>query len=472
MAAQVDEALYVDKMAVHEMSGWVPHVGQMPVVESMARNRVAACGRRFGKSVIGGNEVVPEVYVAHAMQDYLESVGKRREFWIVGPEYSDSEKEFRVTYDTLKRMEFPFDKPGTYNDPHGGDMHISLWDGKFQLHAKSAKYPDTLVGEGLSGVILSEAAKLKERVWTKYLRPTLADFRGWAFMSSTPEGRNWFYRMWQMGQDPTKHEWASWRLPSWLNPHVYPLGIDDPEIESLRTDMTPVAFNQEIGADFSEFVGRVFGDWDEEVHVTDLRFNPSPDWTTYACVDYGFTNPFVWLLLQVGPWGEIHVLKECYLRNHTIPEIAAHLKSRPELTPSGIAAFYPDPAQPGDTRELADSLSITAGGGGGGELKERLDLIRAALMVPKHLRYLPDDHPEKLPQMRVDRSCTQLIHEFGSYRFPERKSEVDTNAPENPLKKDDHGPEALGRFFKGYFGHAGTAQGSTVSRAAIRRGRR
>jgi hypothetical protein len=39
---------------------------------------------------------------------------------------------------------------------------------------------------------------------------------------------------------------------------------------------------------------------------------------------------------------------------------------------------------------------------------------------------------------------------MGEYRYPENKSET-KNEPEAPLKKDDHTPEALGRFMIGHF---------------------
>ena len=104
--------------------------------------------------------------------------------------------------------------------------------------------------------------------------------------------------MWQRGQDPLRRDWWSMRAPSWLNPYVYPLsatddgihavrermqrGIEvipeehgvDPEIAALVGDLTEEAFNQEIGALFTEFVGRVFKDFDEEIHVGDLPFDP------------------------------------------------------------------------------------------------------------------------------------------------------------------------------------------------------
>lgn len=461
---------------VYSKLGYNPHPCQQQVLESPVRNRVVAAGRRFGKSDIGGHELVPEALATRDIAEILKLEGKRREFWIVGPEYSDSEKEFRVAYNSLSALQVPFDHPGTYNNPLASDMHISLWGGAFQIHAKSAKHPETLVGEGLSGVILSEAAKLKERVWNKFIRPTLADFKGWSLMTSTPEGKNWFYERWQVGQDPGRPDWASWRFPAWRNPYVYrtptvdehvdgllslvrtnrtarsvfelvrshDLQIDE-EIISAVGDLTEASFNQEIGADFTEFVGRVFKGFDEEEHVGDLEFDPS--WHTVAGVDYGFTNPNVWLLIQVGPWGQVHVLDELYEPGLTASEFADEVVAR-GLAPSGLRTFYPDPASPGDTRQMEKTLRVRAAEHTGGELKHRIDAIGKAL---KERRAHPTNPAETVPQLMIDRKCRNTIREFLDYRYPEDKSEV-REAPELPMKKDDHTPEALGRFFRGFFG--------------------
>jgi hypothetical protein len=436
-----------------------------------------AAGRRFGKSEIGGHKLFQEALNTRLVKSKLDDLGKRREFWVVGPTYTDSEKEFRIVYNELKRAGFEeyFDRPGTYNDPLGGNMHISLWDGRFQVHAKSAKHPDSLVGEGLSGVVLAEAAKLKEVIYTKYVRPTLADFNGWSLMTSTPEGKNWFHDMWKRGQDPHRPDWASWRMPSWRNPFVYPEGATDAAIEALREaieqgavvdlglyrrlgvdpevgalvgDLTEESFNQEIGADFTEFVGRVFKSFDEETHVGDFTFDPS--WSTFACVDYGFTNPSVWLLLQVDPFGErVRVLDEVYETGLTADEFADLIERR-GLAPGACKAFYPDPASPGDTRILEQKLKINAKGGTGGEIRWRVDAIRQALKDRNP--HLPLGHPNRQPSLMFDRKCTNTINDFLNYRYPEKRTQVDSNTPENPMKKDDHGPEAMGRFYAGHFG--------------------
>ncbi len=467
----------VNPRVLYPQIGWHPHDAQWDIIGSRIRNRLASAGRRFGKSEIGGHRLVDECVDTRRVKTSLKEIQKRREFWIIGPSYTDSEKEFRVLWNRLTAMGMRdyFDKPGSYNDPHGGSMHLSMWEGTFQVHAKSERHPDSLVGEGLSGAILAEAAKMKERTWTKLIRPTLADFNGWSLMTSTPEGKNWFYDLWKAGQDPLRPDWASWRMPSWMNPYVYPGGADDvgvaavrqaldlggtanpdlfeifgvdPEIGAMISDLTEEAFNQEIGADFTEFVGRVFKRFDEEIHVGDFAYDPS--WDTYAAVDYGFTNPSVWLLIQVDPFGErVRVLDEVYERGLTVDEFAERIKSK-GLCPADLRVFYPDPASPGDTRQLEGLLKIRHRGGTGGEIKSRVNAIRAALKVRN--AHLPEGAPERVPHLQFDRKCEHTIADMLNYRYPEKKSETVGEEKENPMKKDDHGPEALGRFYAGHFG--------------------
>ena len=489
-------AFAVNPMSVYDELGYMPHAGQIPVLRSNARMRVMCAGRRTGKSDMGGHELVVEALRTHgALARHYKEMGKRREFWICGPEYTDSEKEFRVLWNELSKLQVPFDKPGSYNNPEGGFMHLSLWDGAFQVHAKSAKHPDTLVGEALHGVILAEAAKLKEIVWVKYIRPMLADFTGWALMTSTPEGKNWFYERWRAGQSTGRSEWQSWRVPSWMNPHVYKVPTSgpqvrqlldamrdpkfrmtaeeavplyglkiDPEIIGLMDDLTPEAFMQEIGADFTEFVGRVFKEFDEEWHVADLEYEPG--WQHYAAVDYGYTNPNVWLFIQVDPWGNLEILDEIYERGLTPEEFATMIKERGLHR---VQRFYPDPASPSDTAILERLLRVPSAGGTGGELVDRIDAIRAVLKVRPVVSHLPLGHPDRMPRLRIDRQrCPNTIREFAAYRYPDRKDTIlGDEAHEKPMKKDDHTPEAFGRFLAGWEGTPAHMGGSRNNRAKI-----
>ena len=511
----------------HPLVNWDPHPAQEALLESPARHKVWCAGRRTGKSDLGGHVLLPEaIYTKSVAEEWLRK-GKSRIFWIVSDEYTTAEKEFRVIWHLCRQLELPLDKPGSYYDAVGGNMHISLWNGAFQVHAQSAKYPDHLVGEALCGVIMAEAAKAKPSIWHRFIRPMLNDYKGWSLHTSTPLGHNHFYEKFNLGQDMYNPDWASWRVPSWHNPFVYtetgveiaagrlPMGAIIPEDEytkdydmkklisiietspsisafevverenlqinselvQLLEELPLDLFNQEIAADFTEFVGQVFKDFDEDYHVGDLRFNP--DWETYAAADYGFTNPNVWLLIQVGPWQEINVLAEVYEEGLTADNFAQEIKRR-GLNPPSLRFFFPDPADPASTRTLQDELHISPVSRTGGELNTRINLIRQALRkgrIDKHGTGLGENNADTWrPQLMFDRrGCPRTRSDMLAYRYPERKEDAETSRErfELPLKRDDHGPEALGRFMVGYFGDGSLADtGTRVSKAKIGTGRK
>ena len=492
-----------------------PHDAQLTVMEDPSRMKVLPCGRRLGKSNMEAHELLPYAFLARKRASWLKSEGKRMEYWIVGPEYADSEKAFRVFYDKCSKLGLPFDKPGTYYSAQTGDMVVSLWNGAFILQAKSENRPNSLVGEALSGVILDEAAKMKQITWDQLLRPTLADFGGWAIFTSTPEGKNWFHKLYMDSIQPQNEGWNGFRIPSWKNPHVFRQPTEDrdvrrllqimnehPELSSfeiirseglvidseiaqMANDLTIPMFQQEVAADFTDFVGKVFKEFNEETHTRLLPFNPA--WETVAAVDYGYRNPNVWLLIQIGPWGEINVVDELYQEN-LAPDEFAHEILRRELLPDSCTEFFPDPASPGDTAVLENIFRkagkrVVSRPHTGGELNNRLNLIRLALknrvndteMSSRQWGQHPTPRDQHRPRLMISTKCVKTIYEMGQYRYPEKKNEQiesSTKRYELPMKKDDHTPEALGRFLAGKY-HAVSTQlggGTRVSHARFLNG--
>lgn len=479
-----------------------PHAAQLEMMEDAERYVVNTCGRRLGKSFAIGHEFLPPALLAKKMATYLKSEGKRHEYWSVGPKYSDSEKPFRVFYNLCKRLEIPFDKPGTYYSTSSGDMTVSLWDGAFIYSAKSAQYPDTLVGEALSGVHMEEAAKQKQSVWTQMIMPSLSDFKGWAKFTSTPEGKNWYYKLHMDALKPGNLGWNAHRIPSWRNPHVFhETTVDadvrrlmhlmeenpgftsfeiikiegltiDSEIAQMANDLTIPMFQQEVAAEFTDFVGKVFKEFDEETHVRLLPYNPN--WETVAAVDYGYRNPNVWLLIQIGPWGEINVIEELYQSDLAPDEFAREILRR-GLLPDSCTEFFPDPASPGDTATLENIFRragkrVKARAHTGGELNNRLNLIRLAfrdritdseLSGPQWTTH-PARPDQRRPRMMVSTRCPMTIYECSEYRYPEKRDEQQETSIKRfdlPMKKDDHTPEAIGRFLAGKYHSAAQQYG-------------
>lgn len=445
-----------------DKTGYTPHTGQQTIHYARSRFRVISNGRRWGKTLMGAKEIEPCALTVSAI------TGKPQMGWIVGPGYIDAEKEFRVVYDSLRRWGVDKYSIKFINNPDSGSMHIKTTWG-FEVICRSAKHPESLVGEGLDFVLMVEAGRHRRRTWAQYLRPALSDKRGWAIFSGVPEGRSehsLLYALWSRGQDSRFRQWRSWRMPSWTNTITFPGGRNDPEILEAENDLTEDEFQRQYGAQFVEKTGAVMQEWDDEIHLRNLEYQPG--WPLYGAVDYGFTNPFVWLWIQVDEWGNPYVIRERRWTQKDTVEIAREMNQDPldQMLIKNMVRFYPDPAEPDDTLTLTRAFRKPSGGPTGGELKTRLSIIRQKLKTgPQHLA---EDHPDRRPSLMVDRSCAMLSWEMREgYKWPEHRSEI-SSEKEHPLDKDNHGVEALGRFMRGYYGMPGeTKQSSRVSKAKM-----
>lgn len=450
------------KDAWFEQTGYTPHPGQRVVHYNSTRNRVLSNGRRWGKSFFGAKEIECMAFVRNWRGEPMRG-------WIVGPEYTDAEKEFRILYDTFKKLGIDTISSKFLNNTENGNMHIATNWG-FDVQCRSARHPESLVGEGLDFVLLAEAGRHKRFTFTEYIRPALSDKRGISIMSGVPEDASetaLLYWAYQRGQDPEKQQWKSWRMPSWTNTAVFPGGRNDPEIIEAADDLTEDEFRRQYGGEFILKRGRVMKEWDDDKHVGSYPYNY--DWPLFAAVDFGYTNDWVLLWIQVDPMTRnVYVIGEHRWRLRDSEDIARNEIAHMTLLQK-CQAIYVDPSSPDDAAILRRHLKVPTKNNTGGEINLRLQLIRSALKLrPDHL---PDEHPEKLPGLVVDKSCKQLIWEMREgYRWPENHSDLRNNS-EIPLDTNNHGPEALGRFFKGYmeqFSTAGNRQ-SRQSRIGTRR---
>jgi len=454
-ALPMGEGAFFRKDVYFDKVGYFPHDGQKLVHYNSTRHRVLVNGRRWGKTFVGGREAEASAFVRNFL-------GEPCRGWIIGPEYTDCEKEYRVIYDSFRKLGVDTLSTRFTNNVESGNMHIKTKWG-FDLQCRSAKHPESLVGEGLDFVLLVEGGRHKRKMWGDYVRPALSDKRGWSLTSGVPEGateNSLLYSLYQRGQDPSKKTWWSISMPSWTNTIVFPGGAKDPEILEAADDLTEDEFRRQYGAEFVDAVGRVMKEWDDDVHIGDFDYNKR--WPLYAATDYGYTNDWVWLWIQVDEWNNVYVIGEERYQLRDTEDIARRtLKDHP-LMPK-VLCIYGPPAEPDDNNVLRRTLDKQVRANTGGEIKVRNALIRSALK--RRPTELPDDHPEKQPQLKIDRSCVKLQWEMREgYRWPEHRSDT-KNDSEVPMDKDNHGPEALGRFFKGHmerFSETRPARQSTV----------
>lgn len=417
------------KAAYFNTIDYVPHAKQWLYHDSTARFRLANCGRRFGKSTMAARDLEPRLFEPS------------RRFWIVGPTYDLGEKEFRVIWDDLIiRMRLGLDKrvKKGYSKKQGTMFIEFPW--QTRLEVRSADHPENLVGEALDHVIMSEAAKQKQDTWERFIRPALADRRGSADFPTTPEGFNWLYELWMMGQNPDFPMYESWRFPSWDNDAVYPGGYEEEEIQLLKATMGEDQFLQEIAADFASFVGKIYPDWNVETHVKQLKFNPA--WKNYIAFDWGYTNPLAAIEFQVSPDDTIYVWREHYKPFLRLEQHIAELRNRPQPEGYHLDLAFGDAADP----EAADYVTqhfvpCWALPEAKENWRDGVDLVRG-FMKGREIGIADEfGTPLSVPGMYVDFSCVNFIREASNYKAPD--SVKGRNVPEFGNKVEDHAMDAI-----------------------------
>ncbi len=211
------------------------HPGQREVLSHPARHKVLVCGRRWGKTRLG---------VIAGLRSALH--GGR--VWWVAPTYAISSIAWRL-------LRFLLAPAGSLVDWREAERCARLFAGG-EFWFRSADRPDNLRGEGLDYLIIDEADFIDGDVWTRVLRPALADRRGSVLMISTPniEG-GWFHRLHL--DAPTMEGWQTWRFPSWTNPYLPP-----EEVEQARRELPELDFRREWGAEFVSAAGaRIRREW-------------------------------------------------------------------------------------------------------------------------------------------------------------------------------------------------------------------
>jgi hypothetical protein len=422
----------VDKAAFFQAIGYEPHAEQMRFHASRARFRVPVCGRRFGKSTMAARELEPELLVP------------KQRFWVVGPTYDLGEKEFRIIWDDLvigrklgqdKRLKKAYNKKQ-------GDMYIEFpWQTRVEV--RSADHPENLVGEALDGVILAEAAKHRLDTWERYVRAALSDRRGWASFPTTPEGQNWLYGVWQLGRDPDFPDWESWQFPTWANRVVFPGGRQDPEILMVERSTSAEWFAQEYGAEFTAFVGKIYGEFQENTHVQRVEYNPA--WPNYIAFDWGFVNPLAAIEFQITPDDQIRIWRQHYQSYVTLEDNLRMMASRAQPPGYRIDMCFGDAADPGAAVTVSTNLAPCVALPEAKEnWREGVELVKTFLKQRQVGEADEYGTPLEKPGLVVDHSCRDVVREFNNYKAPPGIGGRNPKSPrETAVGIDDHALDAI-----------------------------
>ena len=228
---------------------------QQEVFKSTKRFKVVAAGRRCGKSRLSAVTLLIEALncpEGSAVMYIAPTLGQAR----------------TIIWDLLHELGRPVIKSS-----HINNLEILLVNGR-KILVRGADNPDSLRGVSLTYVVMDECAFIKEDVWQKIIRASLSDKKGRAMFISTPSGRNWFYDVFNLGQEEISgsvdEEWCSWHFTTRDNET-----IDPKEIDAAERTLSTFAFRQEYLSSFDNAGQEIFKDsW--------IKYAPEPQYGSYV----------------------------------------------------------------------------------------------------------------------------------------------------------------------------------------------
>lgn len=252
--------------------------------KASARFKILEWGRRVGKTY----------YEAYSVGKWAAS--RKGKYWYVTKTLSLGREEFLPALLNL----LPRDLIATVDNRL---LNVRLTNGS-TIYVKSGEKEDNLRGRGLHGVILDEAAFLKERLWDQIIRPQLAHSKGPAIIASSPR-KGWFTRLFNEAKKGTD--------PAWYASHatIYDSTLDPAEIEVIKAKTPDSTWRQEYMAEELANVGQVYDEFSPaNIFNPSTRFIDVSTYQTVVGIDYGISDPTGIAWVGISPEGFLVVHQE------------------------------------------------------------------------------------------------------------------------------------------------------------------
>lgn len=380
------------------MNNVILHKTQGIVAEDNHRFRVICCGRRWGKTTLAIEEIKGRAVYRESRIVYI------------APTYAQARDiAWQMLVKELKPITRKVNETRLELEVMTKDNSTSF------ISLRGWESIETLRGQQYDLIVIDEIASMRNfwSNWQEVVRPTLTDTKGDAIFISTPKGFNHFYELFIL--EAKDQDYRSYHFTSYDNPF-----IPKDEIDKAGKELTEDRFAQEYLADFRKTEGLVYKEFNRERHIYDTERIPNPV-EKIAGIDFGFTNPCAIITITRDYDNNLWVEREFYKTQQTDDMIAEYVSAQK------FNKVYPDPEAPSSIETLRKKgVNLR-------EVVKNKDSIKVGIEKIRELL--------KQNKLRIHKSCENLIWEFETYSYPEKKDL--RNPDENPIKENDHALDAL-----------------------------
>lgn len=377
---------------------------QTKIFKDESRFRVVVAGRRFGKTFLS----IGELSRAALKKPNANC-------WYLAPTFRAAKD---IAWDMLVST-IPEEIIAKRNE---SELTIRLINGSM-IAIKGGEAYDNLRGRSLDFVVLDEVADMRPQVWSEVVRPSLSDRQGSALFIGTPKGRNHFYDLWTVGADGV-NDWSSFQFTTLEGGNVPP-----EEVESAKHDLDERTFNQEYNANFVNYSGIIYYNFDrsESVRTADVQDKE----ILHIGMDFNLDPMSAVVATKDGE--SVSIIDEIVIYGSNTDEIVDEIQHR---YPDRRIIVYPDPAckQRKTSAGGRTDLSILQNAGFAVKVRNSHTAIRDRINAV-NARLLSADGERRL---FVDPKCKQVIKSLERQTYKEG-----TNQPDKE-SGFDHMNDALG----------------------------
>ena len=188
-----------------EAVGFRPHRGQKKVIDTIVgtpqKYITVVSPRQVGKSLLLVNLIL-----YYGINDKGSKIG------VITPIYQQARKLMEDLYEAIKDS-------GIVEATNFSNHEIKLKTGS-KIYFRSSEREDGLRGYTFSYLFLDEASYQTEDAYRRAIEPTALVHGKKVVLFSTPRGRDWFYNMFELGQNPEYPNYASVRMNQGDNPYI------------------------------------------------------------------------------------------------------------------------------------------------------------------------------------------------------------------------------------------------------------
>ena len=246
-----------------EVTGFNPHVGQVRVINKIVNGSekyvTVVSPRQQGKSLLLINLIL-----------YYGINDKGCKIGIIAPIYQQARKLMEDLYEAIKNS-------GIVETTNFSNHEIKLKTGS-KIYFRSSEREDGLRGYTFDYLFMDEASYQTEDAYRRAIEPTALVHGKKVVLFSTPRGRDWFYQMFVLGEDPGYPNYTSVRMEQGDNPY-----INQEEIKAAKKVLPEAIFRAEYGGEFLEGESMVFTNFGQQT----FEQYPNRNGKVYIGVDLG-----------------------------------------------------------------------------------------------------------------------------------------------------------------------------------------